>query len=95
MEEMVLGDLNHENLADILDGSKARTLRQRLLDGATEGLLCETCNKSGSCNLYGDPISGLETHGMRQSEQDLRLMPSPDCDSLTRQRVTIRTWHKT
>lgn len=72
MSEMRLGDLNQQSLDDILNGDKARKLRQRLLDGDITGLLCETCDKAKTCNPYGDPShgeEGTEIHGGAQLQQ--------------------------
>jgi radical SAM protein with 4Fe4S-binding SPASM domain len=57
---MQLGNINEQPLREILQGQKANTLRQRLLEGDTDGLLCQDCDKFGTCNLYGDPLGGVE-----------------------------------
>jgi radical SAM protein with 4Fe4S-binding SPASM domain len=59
-EAMLLGNLSESTLKEILEGEAARSLRQRLLRGDLEGLLCANCDKAGSCNLYGDPSQGKE-----------------------------------
>ena len=58
MDKMMLGDLNKQPLSSILSGQRATELREGLLSGSLEGLLCETCDKRNSCNLYGDPVQG-------------------------------------
>ena len=55
---MQLGDLNQQSFDEIIHGRKAQELRRRVLHGDLEGLLCETCDKIGTCNLYGDPVNG-------------------------------------
>lgn len=58
MKKMLLGDLKEQSLLEILEGQKIQELRAALLSGDTEGFLCQTCNKVGTCNLYGDPELG-------------------------------------
>ena len=58
MQRMILGDLNELSLSEILNGEKIQKLRGALLSGDVEGFLCQTCNKAGTCNLYGDPEQG-------------------------------------
>ena len=58
---MQLGDLRQQSLQEILEGSRAQQLRSRLLSGELDGLLCHSCDKRGTCNLYGDPSTGHRT----------------------------------
>lgn len=62
-----LGHLDHTPLEEILDGPAARSLRERLLAGDTEGLCCSHCDKAGTCNLYGDPVGGVAASAREQA----------------------------
>ena len=54
MEKMMLGDIKDQPLKSILDGERASHLRERMLNGSIEGLLCVSCDKSKSCNFAGE-----------------------------------------
>ena len=62
MAAMRLGNLKEASLTEILNGPRAMELRERLLAGNIQGLLCENCDKAGTCNPYGDPSFGQEGH---------------------------------
>ena len=58
MQQMILGNIREQSLAEILQGEKIQGLRSALLHEELEGYLCQSCHKSGTCNLYGDPEVG-------------------------------------
>jgi radical SAM protein with 4Fe4S-binding SPASM domain len=59
---MQIGDLRTHLLPEIMRGSHVNEIRNKLLEGKTEGLLCDRCDKSRTCNLYGDPVNGTSHH---------------------------------
>jgi radical SAM protein with 4Fe4S-binding SPASM domain len=65
---MQIGDLRTHLLPEILRGSPVNEIRNKLLEGKTQGLLCHRCDKSRTCNLYGDPVSGTSHHSSSLNE---------------------------
>ena len=72
-----------QSLDQILDGEPARQLRRALATGDLDGLLCQTCDKAGTCNLYGDPVGGAEA-GPLHGGAGARLAEAPDAWPLAR-----------
>ena len=58
---MQIGNIHDSSLRDIFySGEEIQSIRSRLLKGETKNLLCHTCDKTHTCNLYGDPNTGQE-----------------------------------
>ena len=58
MQNMLLGNVHNQSLIDIWHGAKLHSLRNQVSQGLIHGLICEDCDKLGTCNLYGDPQFG-------------------------------------
>lgn len=60
-KNMQIGNIHDSSLRDIFySGEEIQSIRSRLLKGETKNLLCHTCDKAHTCNLYGDPNTGQE-----------------------------------